>query len=150
MFDFWLEWWLPAGYFGGPKEFALESSRYFVGHRTAKSTLNVIDFPRGGMSRCSKQFRGALPRDPTDVPTYVFWANQFLTNNQGIDLAGNPGDVGTNDHSGQDQPRGSFTTIPMPIDPAVSGSLAIQGNGRVQALWILGHYHDYASPFFMT
>ena len=34
--DIWLEWWLPAGYFGGRKVLDPQFSSFFVGHRNAK------------------------------------------------------------------------------------------------------------------
>ncbi len=147
MFDLWLEWWLPAGYFGGPKRIDFQASRYFVGHRAAKSTLNVIDFPRwdGG----TNNFAAPLPRDPA-IPSYSYWANQLLTNNQGIDMAGNPGDVGTNTILDKDQVLAAAHHDPYSrINPASPGPWQYKGTAGPNGL-DSGTYRDYASPFFMT
>ena len=62
-FDIWLEWWLPAGYFGGTKVLPLENSRFVVGHRYSPG-LNAIDFPRF-LTEPSRPnpFAAPLPRD---------------------------------------------------------------------------------------
>ena len=95
--DFWLEWWLPAGYFGGNKVLAPMASRFFLGHRETKGVLNVVDMPRA----CGRRSRfqpvcGAPSASPTrTVPRLgvigpiSFYVLECDTN-QGIDLAGNP------------------------------------------------------------
>ena len=45
-FDFWLEWWVPASYFGGDRVLDPQFSEFFLDNGDAKSVLNVIDFPR--------------------------------------------------------------------------------------------------------
>src|SRR4029077_5076702 len=89
-FDIWLERWLPVGYLGGRKVLNLQASEFYVGHRATQSTLNVIDMPR----QLSTNAAAPLPRqqpDPNSPEIDGYWADQLLRNNQGIDLAGNPG-----------------------------------------------------------
>ena len=123
--DFWLEWWLPAGYFGGKKVLPLQASRFFMGHRMAPSSLNVMDLPRSFKDWVPEQFAAVLPKDP-NVPTYSYWADQLLENNQGIDFAGNPGLVGTNAFKDHDQPKAQANHDPFArIDAAPPKPLTI-------------------------
>ena len=91
--DIWLEWWLPASYFGG--DTSPNAFRFFLGHRGAKSTLNVIDMPRSLKNDPNPpkiEFAAPLPRVPDgDSPEeFSYWAKELLQNDQGIDFAGNP------------------------------------------------------------
>ena len=109
--DFWLEWWLPASYFGGNNVIPPQASLFFIGQRHAKSVLNVIDMPR---NFAGPEFHAPLPAaSPADPNASPFWGNQLLRNDQGIDFAGNPSYRGnTNtpvlDHD-QNMARNSFT-----------------------------------------
>ncbi len=154
-FDIWLEWWLPAGYFGGREVLSnLQDSEFFVGHRGAQSTLNVIDMPRD----LSNDPRAPLPREPdaNSPETDGFWADQLLKNNQGIDFAGNPGVIqgGTNFTRDNSQilagnfhdPYARFNPTNAP-DPV---SNPWRGDGRAPSFLPSGTFRDYASPFFMT
>ena len=148
--DFWLEWWLPVGYFGGKEVLPLQASRFFVGHRMAPSALNVMDVPRSFRDPVPEQFAGPLPRDPT-VPTYCYWADQILWNNQGIDFAGNPGLVGTNAFKDHDQPRALAFHDPFArIDPAVQAIDNYKGTAGSPTVLNSGDYGGYASPFILT
>ena len=147
-FDFWLEWWLPAGYFGGPKEIALEWSRYFVGTRAAKSILNVIDYPRNaGEPTAANRSAAPLPRlpDTNSSEIYAFWANQLLRNNQGIDFAGNPSS--TNDHD--QQLAEAFHDPYARADPFVQGT-NYWGTAKTPNNLDSGQYFHYASPLAIT
>ena len=131
-FDIWLEWWLPAGYFGGTKVLDYQGSQYFVGHRRAKSVLNVIDFPRNTepLPPRPNQFAAPLPRDPF-TPSYTFWANQLLQNNKGIDFAGNPGAVNGVDILDHDQQLAQTNHDPFArINPASSGPWQYRGTAK--------------------
>ena len=78
--DIWLEWWLPAGYFGGPKVLNLQDSRILVGHRFSPG-LNAIDMPRSlADTSQDNPFAAPLPRVPDDdsAEVYCYWANQLL------------------------------------------------------------------------
>ena len=78
--DIWLEWWLPSGYLGGSPISA--NPVVVIGHNSVnRGALNRVDItPRSGIP-------APLPKDPF-APSY--WANQLLTNDQGIDFACNP------------------------------------------------------------
>jgi hypothetical protein len=153
-FDIWLEWWLPAGYFGGRKVLDLQDSEFFVGHRSTQDTLNVIDMPRD----LSTEPAAPIPRLPDgDSPEAdSFWANQLLRNNQGIDFAGNPGVIGGNptnmqqDHS---QILASNFHDPFALFNPSNSAGPWKGDGRAPAgdpNFPSGKFHDYASPFFMS
>ena len=78
--DIWLEWWLPSGYQGG--SLITGTPVLLIGHRGLnRGALNrediTTDFP----------LAAPLPKQPA-APSY--WANQLLTNDQGIDFACNP------------------------------------------------------------
>ena len=96
--DIWLEWWLPAGYFGGTK--VLHSTRFPLFCRTSWSQDSSERYryaPEPGGTDKHNPFAAPLPRVPdADSPeVYCYWANQLLQqNNQGIDFAGNPGGDG--------------------------------------------------------
>ena len=147
-FDIWLEWWQPAGYFGGPKEIALDFSRYFVGTRAAKSILNVIDYPRNaGEPTAANRSAAPLPRvpDTNSSEIYAFWADQLLRNNQGIDFAGNPGS--TNDHD--QQLAEAFHDPYARADPFVQGT-NYWGTAKTPNNLDAGQYFHYASPLAIT
>jgi hypothetical protein len=148
-FDIWLEWWMPAGYFGGNKVLNLQFSRYFVGHRKAKSTLNAIDFPR---NLEGDEFAAPLPRIPDAYSSSnsAYWANQLLQNNQGIDFAGNPSKDGGSDVLDRDQElAASFHDPVSRINPASAGPWQYRGSAGPNTL-DAGTFHNYASPFFLT
>ena len=148
-FDIWMEWWFPHGYFGGNKVLNLQASRYFIGHRQAKATLNVIDFPRnlgGG------EFPAPLPRIPdiNSSSNSAYWANQLLQNNQGIDFAGNPSVVGGTNVLDQDQELAQSFHDPFArINPGTNGIGNYKGTAGPNPL-DSGTFHEYASPFFLT
>jgi hypothetical protein len=148
-FDIWLEWWMPTGYFGGRKVLNLQASRYFVGHRKAKSTLNAIDFPR---NLEGNEFAAPLPRIPDAYSSSnsAYWANQLLQNNQGIDFAGNPSKDGGSDVLDRDQElAASFHDPVSRINPASAGPWQYRGSAGPNTL-DAGTFHNYASPFFLT
>ena len=154
-FDIWLEWWLPVGYFGGRKVLNLQASEFYVGHRATQSTLNVIDMPR----QLSTNAAAPLPRqqpDPNSPEIDGYWADQLLRNNQGIDLAGNPGVIQGSTNLVQDHsqilagkfhdPYARFNRTNAP-DPVLN---PWRGDGRAPPFLPSGRFFDYASPFFMT
>ena len=78
--DIWLEWWLPSGYLGG--NIITNNPVMLIGHRSInRGALNREDIT----PEVPKP--APLPKDPSG-PSY--WANQLLTNDQGIDFACNP------------------------------------------------------------
>jgi hypothetical protein len=153
--DFWLEWWLPANYFGGPTVIPLQFSTFFVGQRHAKSVLNVIDMPRDfeGVSAFGVNGPFHAPLPPDSVPSTnasPFWGNQLLRNTEGIDFAGNPsfnGNVVVLDH---DQTMAERFHDPF----ARADTNAPGGPWKGTAAWPTpvdpDTYHDYVSPFIMT
>ena len=155
--DIWLEWWLPAGYFGG-RNVDLQPFELFVGHLGAHSTLNVLDMPRApGEPSVANRFAAPLPRVPDgDSPeAYSFWANQLLRNNQGIDFAGNPGVIAGNtniaflrqDHS---QILAQKFHDPFARFDRTNATGPWRGDGRAPDFLPSGRFRDYASPLFMT
>ena len=146
-FDFWLEWWLPASYFGGPTVQTPQFSRFYLGHRHAKSVLNPIDLPRN----FSGPFFAPLPHDPAVLPANSpYWANQVLRNDQGIDFAGNPSADGSgNPVQDHDQPMAEQFHDPFArIDPATQGPW--KGTAAWPSILDSGTYRDYTTPFAMT
>ena len=153
-FDIWLEWWLPAGYFGGREVLPnLQASEFFVGHRGAQSTLNVIDMPRDLSTNSAP-----LPRLPDANSPEIdgFWGDQLLKNNQGIDLAGNPGVIQGNTNFRRDNSQilaGNFHDPYARFNPTNAAdpvSNPWRGDGRAPPFLPSGTFRDYASPFFMT
>ena len=144
MMDIWLEWWLPVGYLGGPKVLDYQASEFIVGQREAVA-LNAMDFPRSIGDTNVPNYRAApLPRDPL-VPTYSFWADRMLRNNQGIDFAGNPGVLGTNINLDPDQVSAQAFHDPFSrIDPASQALGNYEGTSGGDV------YNHYASPFFLA
>ena len=149
-FDIWLEWWLPVGYFGGRQPPSLAASEFYVGHRAAEATLNVIDMPRN----LSTMPPAPLPRrsDTNSPEIDGFWADQLLRNNQGIDLAGNPGII-----QGNPNPREDHSQIlaqklhdPYARFDRTNAAGPWRGDGRAPPFLPSGTFRDYASPFFMT
>ena len=70
--DFWLEWWLPAGYFGGNKVLAPVATRFFLGHRGTRGVLNVVDMPRSSGNQFSTGLRRPFLESPTrTVPRFT-------------------------------------------------------------------------------
>ena len=63
--DFWLEWWLPAGYFGGNKVLAPVNTRFFLGHRGTRGVLNWLTC----QGACGKQLSTGLRRPFLETPT---------------------------------------------------------------------------------
>lgn len=148
-FDIWLEWWMPTGYFGGKKSLDLKASRYFVGHRKAKSTLNVIDFPR---NLEGNEFNAPLPRvaDTNSSAIYAYWANQLLRSYQGLDFAGNPSVVEGSVTQDHDQELAKNFHDPFArINPATNNIGNYKGTAGPTIL-DSGTFHYYASPFFLT
>ena len=155
-FDFWLEWWVPASYFGG-ETVPLKFSRFFLGHRDAKSVLNAGDFPRDVREKTgANRFAAPLPRVPdADSPeTFCYWANQLLWNNQGIDFAGNPSGDDTTPKLDHDQQLADKYHHPyLRINPASPGPWEYKGSARANILnpnMAQDEYDEYASPFIMT
>ena len=152
-FDIWLEWWLPAGYFGGREVLPdLPESEFFVGHRGAQFTLNVIDMPRDLSTNSAP-----LPRLPDANSPEIegFWADQLLKNNQGIDLAGNPGVIAgdTNLRRDNSQILAQRFHDPDARFERTNAAGPWRGDGRAPAgdpNFPSDTFHDYASPFFMT
>ncbi len=149
-FDIWLEWWLPVGYFGGRQPPSLAASEFYVGHRAAEATLNVVDMPRN----LSTIPPAPLPRrsDTNSPEIDGFWADQLLRNNQGIDLAGNPGII-----QGNPNPREDHSQIlaqklhdPYARFDRTNAAGPWRGDGRAPPFLPSGTFRDYASPFFMT
>jgi hypothetical protein len=153
--DIWVEWWLPVGYFGGRKELNFLGSEFYVGQRSMKSTLNVVDMPRApGEPSTPNRFAAPFPRQPDGNSPEIdgFWADQLLRNNQGIDLAGNPGIIQGNPNPREDN---SQTLAQKFHDPYARFDLANaagpwRGDGRAPPFLPSGVFKDYASPFFMT
>ena len=84
------------------------------------------------------------------MPTYSYWADQLLRNNQGIDFAGNPGLVGTNAFRDHDQPRAQAYHDPFArIDPASQAIDNYKGTAGSPTVLDSGTYGDFASPFFL-
>ncbi len=140
---------MPVGYFGGHKVLNLQASRYFVGQRQAKSTLNVVDFPR---DLEHNEHAAPLPRipDANSSSNSAYWANQLLRNNQGIDFAGNPGVIGGTPVQDQDWELARNFHDPFTrIDPTSNVLGNHKGSAGPNTL-DAGTFRNYASPFFMT
>ena len=87
--DIWLEWWLPSGFLGDATSAPAVAAGMEIGHNAHKGALNSADL-------CDKIDKappfppGPLPKTASGSPR-SYWANQLLTNDQGIDFACNPG-----------------------------------------------------------
>ena len=151
--DFWLEWWLPAGYFGGNKVLAPVNTRFFLGHRGTRGVLNMVDMPRSLREAAFNRFAAPLPRDPDadSSEIYCYWANQLLRAG-GIDLAGNPSVDGAfgNPVLDHDQQLAAKYHDPFArINPASPGPWEYKGSTTPNSL-DRDEFRDYASPFMMT
>ena len=151
--DFWLEWWLPAGYFGGNKVLAPVATRFFLGHRGTRGVLNVVDMPRSLREARFNRFAAPLPRDPDadSSEIYCYWANQLLRAG-GIDLAGNPSVDGASGNPVLDHDQQLAAKYHDPfarINPASPGPWEYKGSTTTNSL-DRDEFRDYASPFMMT
>jgi hypothetical protein len=153
-FDFWLEWWVPSGYFGGDAVLPPQFSEFFLGHRDAKSILNSSDFPRDLRDKTGTN-RFAAPLPPVaDTNTSWYWANQLLRNNQGIDFAGSPGQVAWSGITRLDPDQQAAQRFHDPFartNPALPSPWVYKGLMKTNKADHQGEeYDDYASPFIMT
>ncbi len=158
--DFWLEWWLPASYFGGNKVLAPTASRFFLGHRQTKGVLNAVDMPRRLQDPGFNRFAAPLPREPDadSSETLCYWANQLLRaggddiTKQGIDLAGNPSadDLGNPALDHDQQLAAKYHDPFARIDPALINVLGNYKGAATTNSLDRGTYRGYASPFAMT
>src|SRR6478735_2595936 len=84
--DVWVECWLPAAYMGGKEVIPPQGARRSFGTRFNGGALNCSDLERsdGGPF----PFKAAVLKKPDGNKS--FWANQILTNDQGMDFQGNP------------------------------------------------------------
>jgi hypothetical protein len=84
--DIWLEWWLPSG-FGDVDAGPARSGGMVIGHSGHQGALNSADICAMGLENPPPFSAAPLPK-PAGGPCY--WADQLLTNDQGIDFACNP------------------------------------------------------------
>ncbi len=91
--DIWLEWWLPSG-FSDAGEGPARSAGMIIGNRGHQGVLNSADICPD-LDRNQPNVDGYHRRDPAanmPKPTgeLSYWADNLLSNNQGIDFACNP------------------------------------------------------------
>jgi hypothetical protein len=143
--DFWLEWWLPASYFGGPTVLTPQESYVFLGHRQAKAILNPIDMP----GDFDVEFIAPIPHDPTvPNPGSPYWGNQVLRNDGGIDFAGNPSDDGSGTALDHDQAMAEQFHDPFArTNSSMPGPW--KGTAPYPTAVSSGTFHNYQSPFMM-
>jgi hypothetical protein len=84
--DIWLEWWLPSG-FGDVGAGPARSGGMVIGHAGHQGALNSADICATELDK-PPPFRAAPLPKPDGAPSY--WADQLLTDDQGIDFACNP------------------------------------------------------------
>jgi hypothetical protein len=148
--DFWLEWWLPASYFGGNNVIPPQASFFFIGQRHAKSVLNVIDMPR---NFAGPEFHAPLPAaSPADPNASPFWGNQLLRNDQGIDFAGNPSYRGNTNTPVLDHDQNMARNFHRPYALIDTNNPAsdLKGTGGFPPGVDTDTYFDYASPLILT
>ena len=91
--DIWLEWWLPSG-FGDGGAGPATAAGMVIGHRGHQGALNSADISADVEGTASSPVAPAFPFAPAPLPKPgsgpSYWANQLLTNDQGIDFACNP------------------------------------------------------------
>ena len=126
--DVWVECWLPAAYMGGKEVIPPQGARRSFGTRFNGGALNCSDLERsdGGPF----PFKAAVLKKPDGSNS--FWANQILTNDQGMDFQGNP-----KTHDDPDQGLAALYH-----DPYALSSGKYQGTA--------GLANDVASPLLMS
>jgi hypothetical protein len=92
--DIWLEWWLPSGFLGDVSAGPATAAGMVIGHRGHQGALNSADISEDVEGTASSPVAPTFPFPPSPLPKPgsgpSYWANQLLTNDQGIDFACNP------------------------------------------------------------